>query len=190
MAKKLKSKSEAPVSVAPCFNCGVQSGFVYDPEKDNVPSEAFAQFNCQECRCNGPKAKTVKEAIFAWNNLYVMSQTAKAYNAIAQVENPMQFASFMQGLLVELKAIDASKLSIQQQAANEALADRLREMVNAWDKAAVVIGGLSSSIANATNATVDLSNAFVGKYDTDAGTLTWTQTASTKDGSWAIKRTK
>lgn len=111
MAQRVTAKISAEVLVSPCFNCGQENNFVYDPANDSVPA-GRGHIQCLKCGVIGPGDPSLLIAVVGWNRLYKLTQEAKAYNALAG--SPMEFAAMLRSIKEDAEMILQAKESIEQ----------------------------------------------------------------------------
>ena len=146
MAQKPAVEVQAPVSVSPCFNCGVNISLKYDlskdTSKDTYVEGQMKSVICKSCGVHGPGASTVLEAIKEWNRLYNLMQASKAYNALAGVSSPMEFAGWIKAMKDHAEEILKTKASLENK---KRIQDAWDAMSNATDKASESMGIFAGS---------------------------------------------
>lgn len=128
MAKKSPAKDQAPILACPCFNCGENIDFTYDPEKDNPLSGSRVHLKCHHCGVIGPGEALMITAVYRWNNLYYAMQAGNAYNALAGVSSPMEFAAWIKSIKDSAETILETKKEVER---SKAFMDALKAVSDA-----------------------------------------------------------
>ena len=148
MAQKPTVEVQAPVSVSPCFNCGVNISLNYNLSKDTFDVGQMKSVMCKSCGVHGPGAGTVLGAIEEWNRLYDLMQASKAYNTLAGVSSPMEFAGWIKTMKEHAEEILKTKASFENK-------KRLQDAWDAMSEAVGVIGGSFYAFGEAAQKTAE-----------------------------------
>ena len=142
MAFGASLENKTSILVKPCFNCGNIVGKDINDFRE-IPAGSTGNVHCFACGVNGPSSATTEDALAAWNDLHDRMQASKAYNTLAGVSSPMEFAGWVKTMKEHAEEILKTKASFENK----------KRIQDAWD-----------AMRNATNKASEATGAFAGSF--------------------------
>ena len=147
MVNEPAPESKTNILAKPCFNCGFVAGQDIN-DFDKVPAGSVGRVTCPMCGVTGPNRITGEDALTAWNDLHDRMQASKAYNTLAGVSSPMEFAGWVKTMKEHAEEILKTKAGLENK----------KRMQDAWDamsEAAVVFSGSFYAFGEAVHNTAE-----------------------------------